>query len=145
MRDWQIRRNGFQNQLHFERKFSRISTRFGMVLDCDFQFFSGRYGAVGSIYYRLFATPTRRFWPIGAENSNLRFAHCREFAFSAYLVSFKYFLNESKNLFSFNQLCLPDYDSYQQLEKALTIAITEGSEGFELVWGFSLFPTGCRF
>ncbi|GIY39738.1 apoptosis-resistant E3 ubiquitin protein ligase 1 [Caerostris extrusa] len=33
----------------------------------------------------------------------------------------------------FNQLCLPDYDSYEQFEKALRLAISEGSEGFGLV------------
>lgn len=31
---------------------------------------------------------------------------------------------------SFNQLCLPDYESYEQFEKSLIIAISEGSEGF---------------
>ncbi|KAG8182939.1 hypothetical protein JTE90_010568 [Oedothorax gibbosus] len=30
----------------------------------------------------------------------------------------------------FNQLCLPDYDSYEQFEKALRLAVTEGNEGF---------------
>ncbi|XP_035684601.1 apoptosis-resistant E3 ubiquitin protein ligase 1-like isoform X1 [Branchiostoma floridae] len=30
----------------------------------------------------------------------------------------------------FNQLCLPDYDSCEQLHKMLTLAITEGSQGF---------------
>lgn len=33
----------------------------------------------------------------------------------------------------FNQLCLPDYDSYEQFEKALLLAITEGTEGFGLI------------
>lgn len=33
----------------------------------------------------------------------------------------------------FNQLCLPDYENYEQFEKALLIAINEGSEGFGLV------------
>ncbi|KAK7575646.1 hypothetical protein V9T40_011932 [Parthenolecanium corni] len=33
----------------------------------------------------------------------------------------------------FNQLCLPEYDSYEQFEKSLILAITEGSEGFGLV------------
>lgn len=37
------------------------------------------------------------------------------------------------SLDSFNQLCLPDYDSYEQFEKALRLAINEGSEGFGLV------------
>ena len=36
-------------------------------------------------------------------------------------------------LYSFNQLCLPDYDSYEHFEKALLIAIKEGSEGFGMV------------
>jgi hypothetical protein len=31
---------------------------------------------------------------------------------------------------SFNQLCLPDYESYEQFERALLIAISEGNEGF---------------
>ncbi|KAG5675377.1 hypothetical protein PVAND_005286 [Polypedilum vanderplanki] len=30
----------------------------------------------------------------------------------------------------FNQLCLPDYESYEQFERALLIAISEGNEGF---------------
>lgn len=30
----------------------------------------------------------------------------------------------------FNQLCLPDYESYEQFERALIIAISEGNEGF---------------
>ncbi len=34
---------------------------------------------------------------------------------------------------SFNQLCLPDYETYEQFEKALLLAINEGSEGFGLV------------
>lgn len=33
----------------------------------------------------------------------------------------------------FNQLCLPDYDSYEQFERALLLAIKEGSEGFGMV------------
>ncbi|XP_071041064.1 apoptosis-resistant E3 ubiquitin protein ligase 1 isoform X3 [Parasteatoda tepidariorum] len=33
----------------------------------------------------------------------------------------------------FNQLCLPDYDSYEQFERALRLAINEGSEGFGMV------------
>uniref|UniRef100_A0A0K8VHG6 HECT-type E3 ubiquitin transferase n=1 Tax=Bactrocera latifrons TaxID=174628 RepID=A0A0K8VHG6_BACLA len=33
----------------------------------------------------------------------------------------------------FNQLCLPDYESYEQFEKALLLAISEGSEGFGMV------------
>jgi len=33
----------------------------------------------------------------------------------------------------FNQLCLPDYDSYESFEKSLRIAIYEGSEGFGLI------------
>lgn len=32
----------------------------------------------------------------------------------------------------FNQLCLPEYESYEQFEKALRIAINEGAEGFGL-------------
>lgn len=34
--------------------------------------------------------------------------------------------------FSFNQLCLPEYENYEQFEKALRIAINEGAEGFGL-------------
>lgn len=33
----------------------------------------------------------------------------------------------------FNQLCLPDYESFEQFEKALLIAISEGTEGFGMV------------
>ncbi|CAG9129246.1 unnamed protein product [Plutella xylostella] len=33
----------------------------------------------------------------------------------------------------FNQLCLPDYDSYEQLVRALLWAINEGGEGFPLI------------
>lgn len=33
----------------------------------------------------------------------------------------------------FNQLCLPDYDSYEQFEKCLLLAISEGTEGFGMV------------
>lgn len=33
----------------------------------------------------------------------------------------------------FNQLCLPDYENYEQFEKALLIAISEGTEGFGMV------------
>ena len=36
--------------------------------------------------------------------------------------------------FSFNQLCLPDYETYEHFERALLIAIKEGSEGFGLIW-----------
>lgn len=31
---------------------------------------------------------------------------------------------------SFNQLCLPTYDSYEQFQQSLTMAINEGAEGF---------------
>ena len=33
----------------------------------------------------------------------------------------------------FNQLCLPEYDSYEQFERALRLAINEGSEGFGMI------------
>ncbi|XP_046387424.1 apoptosis-resistant E3 ubiquitin protein ligase 1 isoform X2 [Ischnura elegans] len=33
----------------------------------------------------------------------------------------------------FNQLCLPDYESYEQFEKALLLAINEGTEGFGMI------------
>lgn len=33
----------------------------------------------------------------------------------------------------FNQLCLPDYDSYEQFVNALLWAINEGSEGFGMI------------
>lgn len=33
----------------------------------------------------------------------------------------------------FNQLCLPDYESFEHFEKALLIAISEGTEGFGMV------------
>ena len=33
---------------------------------------------------------------------------------------------------SFNQLCLPDYDSCEQFQNCLMLAINEGSEGFGL-------------
>lgn len=35
--------------------------------------------------------------------------------------------------YSFNQLCLPDYEGYEQFEKALIFAISEGTEGFGMV------------
>ena len=34
---------------------------------------------------------------------------------------------------SFNQLCLPTYDSIEHLQKALVLAINEGGEGFGLL------------
>uniref|UniRef100_A0A224Z314 HECT-type E3 ubiquitin transferase n=1 Tax=Rhipicephalus zambeziensis TaxID=60191 RepID=A0A224Z314_9ACAR len=33
----------------------------------------------------------------------------------------------------FNQLCLPDYDSYEQFERALRLSINEGTEGFGMI------------
>ena len=36
-------------------------------------------------------------------------------------------------LCSFNQLCLPTYDSYEELHKMLKLAISEGSEGFGML------------
>lgn len=33
----------------------------------------------------------------------------------------------------FNQLCLPDYDSYEHLVRALLWAINEGAEGFAMI------------
>ncbi|XP_023722301.1 apoptosis-resistant E3 ubiquitin protein ligase 1 isoform X3 [Cryptotermes secundus] len=33
----------------------------------------------------------------------------------------------------FNQLCLPDYDSYEHFERALLLAISEGTEGFGMI------------
>lgn len=38
------------------------------------------------------------------------------------------------SLCSFNELCLPDHATYEAFEAALKIAITEGSEGFGVVW-----------
>ena len=35
--------------------------------------------------------------------------------------------------FSFNQLCLPDYESIEQFHSALLLAINEGNQGFGLV------------
>lgn len=40
----------------------------------------------------------------------------------------------SSFLSSFNQLCLPTYDSYEELHKMLKLAISEGSEGFGMLW-----------
>lgn len=37
------------------------------------------------------------------------------------------------SLSSFNQLCLPTYDSYEELHKMLKLAISEGSEGFGML------------
>ena len=34
---------------------------------------------------------------------------------------------------SFNQICLPDYESYEQLQSSLLLAINEGSFGFEMI------------
>jgi hypothetical protein len=34
------------------------------------------------------------------------------------------------SLSSFNQIDLPEYESYEQLRKSLLLAITEGAEGF---------------
>lgn len=31
---------------------------------------------------------------------------------------------------SFNQLCLPSYSSFKEMQKKLLLAINEGSEGF---------------
>lgn len=42
-------------------------------------------------------------------------------------------MNQMWSYFSFNQLCLPDYETYEQFEKSLIIAITEGTEGFGLI------------
>ena len=39
----------------------------------------------------------------------------------------------SSFLSSFNQLCLPTYDSYEELHKMLKLAISEGSEGFGML------------
>lgn len=36
--------------------------------------------------------------------------------------------------FSFNQLCLPTYDSYEEVHKMLQLAISEGCEGFGMLW-----------
>lgn len=41
---------------------------------------------------------------------------------------------------SFNQLCLPTYDSYEELHKMLKLAISEGSEGFGMLWLSPLTP-----
>ena len=34
---------------------------------------------------------------------------------------------------SFNQLCLPDYECYDHFERALLLAISEGTEGFGMI------------
>lgn len=34
---------------------------------------------------------------------------------------------------SFNQLCLPTYDSYEEVHKMLQLAISEGCEGFGML------------
>ncbi|KAA8582269.1 hypothetical protein FQN60_009009 [Etheostoma spectabile] len=40
---------------------------------------------------------------------------------------------ELARLLHFNQLCLPTYDSYEELHKMLKLAISEGSEGFGML------------
>lgn len=35
--------------------------------------------------------------------------------------------------YSFNQLCLPTYDSYEDVHKMLQLAISEGCEGFGML------------
>lgn len=35
--------------------------------------------------------------------------------------------------YSFNQLCLPTYDSYEEVHKMLQLAISEGCEGFGML------------
>lgn len=47
-------------------------------------------------------------------------------------------------LSSFNQLCLPMYDSYEELHKMLKLAISEGSEGFGMLWLPVFGPTSTR-
>ena len=42
--------------------------------------------------------------------------------------------------YSFNQLCLPTYDSYEEVHKMLQLAISEGCEGFGMLW----FPLSRR-
>jgi len=44
---------------------------------------------------------------------------------------FTYFINIIFML-SFNRLCLPPYDSYEDMRRMLKIAITEGATGFGL-------------
>lgn len=39
---------------------------------------------------------------------------------------------------SFNQLCLPTYDSYEEMHRMLKLAISEGCEGFGMVWTYTL-------
>lgn len=46
-------------------------------------------------------------------------------------------------LSSFNQLCLPTYDSYEELHKMLKLAISEGSEGFGMLWLSPITGTVC--
>ena len=36
-------------------------------------------------------------------------------------------------LYSFNQLCLPEYDTCEQFQSALMMAINEGAEGFGFI------------
>ena len=47
-------------------------------------------------------------------------------AFSTYPLSLA--------LSSFNQLCLPYYSSFEEMQKKLLLAINEGSEGFGFAW-----------
>ena len=42
-------------------------------------------------------------------------------------------LTNIRNRFSFNQLCLPDYESMEAMHKALLVAINEGTQGFGLI------------
>jgi hypothetical protein len=45
-------------------------------------------------------------------------------------------IGQTNSLFlycSFNQLCLPDYHSFEQLHSSLVLAINEGSEGFGMI------------
>ena len=113
-----------------------------MVLVCCEQFHSGGDGAVVAVHHRIVSDSSWRILGIVAKvyGDPLVGTHQRT-ADSTYLVGKKISKREGDEddsfdfsfFSSFNQICLPDYESYEQLQSSLLLAINEGSFGFEMI------------
>lgn len=114
-----------------------------MVLGGGVQLHPGGVGSSTAVHHRLLPASPRGFQhplPLFPDHCC---PHTQHLAHRTHLVSRRTqadmqdsykVLNVCSSLTSFNQLCLPTYDSYEELHKMLKLAISEGSEGFGMLW-----------
>lgn len=110
-----------------------------MVLGCRQQFQSNRNGTIAAIYDWMLTTTARRISsePILWLRAKITFKnycdYLQELNPRFQITAAPTFGNLPTAHTCFNQLCLPDYESYEHFEKALLLATSEGTEGFGMV------------